>query len=364
MDKRTEQLISLQELESFFSPDTAAGGYLLWLRERMSKPDALYESYRPIIQQSQEQAPEQRPFLTIVMRTQGKRQEMLTEALLSLTGQTDEDFEIVLIGHKVEPSQKPVVRSMLEELPTSLRAKIRYYELETGNRTTPLNLGFSYAHGMYVSVLDDDDIVFDNWVEAFHQAAREHPGTVIHAYVLTQDWRTVTTPDGRLALRAEAAPDDMYCRDFVMIHQLERNWCPLMGLAFPAELFQRYGIVFDETLSTTEDWDFLVRTASIAGATDVQHPTSIYRIWENAENSKTLHQQKEWEENYDRIQRRFSAMPIVLPGEQDKRYKIVVVEQRSLRIALKEKIHRYIPKPVWFVAKKMYRLLGGKKWLG
>lgn len=357
-------MISLQQLEASFPPDTAVGSYLYWLRERMSKPDPLYESYLPVIRQTQEQAPERRPFLTVVMRTQGKRQEMLTEALLSLAGQSDEDFEVVLIGHKIEPEKKQSVRDLLKALPASLRRKIRYYELDTGNRTTPLNLGFSYAYGSYVSVLDDDDIVFDNWVESFHLAAQEHPGTIIHAYVLTQDWRTVATPDGRLALRADAAPDDMYCRDFVMIHQLERNWCPLMGLAFPAVYFQRFGIMFDETLSTTEDWEYLVRTAALAGTTDVQHPTSIYRIWENAENSQTLHQQTEWEKNYDRIQEKFSSTPIMLPGGQEKRYKIVVTERRSMRIVLKEKIHHYIPKPVWFVAKKLYRLLGGKKWLG
>ena len=59
----------------------------------------------------------ERPFLSIITRTQGKRPDMLTETLLCLTGQTDIDFEFILAGHNLNEEQKKSVTSMIEELP-------------------------------------------------------------------------------------------------------------------------------------------------------------------------------------------------------------------------------------------------------
>lgn len=36
----------------------------------------------------------------------------------------------------------------------------------------------------------------------------------------------------------------------------------------------------------------------------------------------------------------------------------------GLRIILKRKIRRMVPKPVWLLMKKIYRFCGGKKWTG
>ena len=88
-----------------------------------------------------------------------------------------------------------------------------------------------------------------------------------------------------------------------------------MGLAFPSAIFQELGVIFDESLSTTEDWDYLQRVAMLAGVSDIRKVTGIYRWWDNAESSKTMHSKKEWDDNYDQIQRKMRSCITIFPEE-------------------------------------------------
>lgn len=364
-DTWSKQLVDLERYTDILQHDGVVFQYLNWLNERLSTPDpGFVEHYQPIVAETEAEFSGKRPFLSVIMRTQGRRAEMLREALLSLAGQSDEDFEIILIGHKLGPEQRELVTGIIAEEPDTMRRKIRFFELDHGNRTAPLNYGFAKAYGEYFSVLDDDDVVFDHWVASYHEAANAHPGTIIHAYVLDQEWMTVPSGDSE-ALRAVSAPGDQYCKDYSMVRQLESNWCPLMGVAFPRILFQKYGFIFDESLTTTEDWDFLIRTSALTGVTDVSEPTCLYRLWENAENSKSVHSEEEWNDNYAFIEGKYTRMPVLLPAGQEKNNRVLVYRyEKSLRIRIKEKIREYIPDSVWKVGKFLYRGLGGKKWLG
>ena len=298
---------------------SAIGSYLSWLENQIEENKAcelFKEIYEPIIKETEleKEKKENLPFLTIVTRTQGKRPEMLRETLLSLVGQEDGDFELILIGHKLDSKQKENVEQIISEQPEMLRRKIRFIELDHGNRTTPLNVGFAHANGRYVAVLDDDDIVMDHWVSSFHQAAEENNGKILHAYVFEQKWETVCTTGGREALRAVDAPKATHCMNFDPLRQTRENNCPLIGLAFPVYYFHKMGFIFDETLTTTEDWEYLMRLAPIAGVADIEEATSIYRLWTNAENSATLHNQDEWQKNYLQIQNKIMDAPVFVPA--------------------------------------------------
>ena len=260
-----------------------------------------------------EQSVASRPFLSIITRTQGKRIEALSEVLLCLTVQTNTDFEVLIIGHKLNIERQIAVERVIEELPDWIREKVRLIRVDHGTRTTPLNIGFEKASGEYISILDDDDIVFDNWVEEFYNLAQKYPGTILHSYALLQDWEVVDI-DGAKALRASGQPKDVYCRDFNLLNQLNGNFCPCMSYACPSYAFKKLGIRFNEELTTTEDWDFLMRTALVTGVSNSQQVTSLYRIWKNGENSYATHSKKDWLFNEQFIRESFEKMPIVLPA--------------------------------------------------
>lgn len=290
---------------NIMSSGTNLNKYISWVTETTNKSKE--ELFNP------NESELEVPFLSVITRTQGKRPEALAETLLCLTGQTDMDFELLLIGHNLNEPQKELIDSILDNLPEEMAERTRYIPVDGGTRTTPLNVGFSEAKGEYIAILDDDDIVFDNWVEMFKKAATKEPGTVLHSYSLTQKWMTVKINSDIDALRAVAAHTDELCVEYDWIKQLSVNKCPPVGLAFPRYAFQDLGIKFDESLNTTEDWDFLMRTGLITGVTDICEPTCIYRLWINTETSQTLHNKDEWKKNHIYIQNKFKEMPVLLP---------------------------------------------------
>jgi hypothetical protein len=258
----------------------------------------------------------------------------LAELLLCLTGQTDTEFELLLVGHKLSEERQATVERIIAETPTWLQQRVRFIEVDEGNRTRPLSVGFAAAQGSYVSILDDDDLVFDNWVHTFHELALASPGKLAHAYCVVQDWERVSDAHGRVGLRAVAPADDLYCRPFDYLDQLATNYCPTMSYAVPIEAYQQAGILFDETLTTNEDWDFLMRVVAHCGVSDSEAVTSIYRNWINAENSHQVHANDEWESNYRRIRDKFMAAPLTLPPGYTDQIAELVLANKLGRTAL------------------------------
>ncbi len=284
--------------------------YFQWLENTVDKNSDLYKLLNEYLERQQAPAEHKGPFLSIITRTQGKRKHMLAETLLCLEGQSNLDFELLIMTHNLNQEQALSVDSIVNDTPKWMREKIRVIPVEGGSRATPLNIGFQEAKGKYFAILDDDDLVFDNWVDEFYKLAQENDGKILHSFVVRQDWEVVG--ENKDIPRACGAPDNTHCQSFQMRRQLIVNNCPLFSLAFPAYAFRELGIRFNETLNTTEDWDFLMRMAVITGVADAQVVTGIYRIWKNTENSQTLHNKKEWDKNYGYIVDRFKTMPVVL----------------------------------------------------
>lgn len=312
MDNRYSESKALLESMPGLGPSTAYGQLVTHLADTLRKNQAdplLCESLRPII--LAEKPHQGEVFLSVVMRTQGRRPAALKEALDCLAKQSDQDFEVLLIGHRLTADEADIVRQTLDALPSGFRPKVRYLTLERPGRSAPLNFGFAHARGSHIAVLDDDDLVTDAWVAEFHQAAAKAPGTILHAYGLAQQWAIEETGEVQTT-KPVGDYIRIYCRDYNAAYQLYMNNCPLISLAFPREIFADWGFIFDEALTTTEDWDYLMRTAPLFGVTDIPVPTSIYRLWTNAENSTTVHAKDEWEQNRSVIRARLASAPSVI----------------------------------------------------
>ncbi|NID15765.1 methyltransferase domain-containing protein [Luteibacter yeojuensis] len=254
-----------------------------------------------------------RPFLTVVTRTQGRRLDTLRDVLLCLSAQSDPDFEVCVIGHKLTESGRLAVERIIEDTNSDLRHRIRLIKIDSGNRTRPLNVGFREARGEYVAILDDDDVVLGHWVEEFKKLADKAPGTVLRAANVAQLWQPVRTSVGTQAVRAVGSPRLCYPTKFDYLDHLIENATPPVSLAFPRSAFADLRIEFDESLTTTEDWDFLMRTVAVCGTSSSDEITSIYRQWDGAESSFTVHTKQEWLDNHHAIWRKLDAIPLLLP---------------------------------------------------
>ncbi|WP_104105411.1 glycosyltransferase family 2 protein, partial [Nocardioides sp. 616] len=252
-------------------------------------------------------------FLSVLMRTQGRRPQELREALLCLAAQTCQDFEVLLVAHRTTRQEQVMVERLVADQPPSLRSRIRLILLDEGGRTAPLNLGLREAHGRYVSIFDDDDLVLAHWVEAFAKAEQGNEGRVLRGVALRQDVDVVDVR-GRQGVRALDAPHAVYDLEFSLAHHLVRNQTPPLSFAFPRSLHVDFGLAFDEELSTTEDWDFLLRAAQLTGVTDIARTIAVYQWWTARESSRTLHSEDEWGENYSSINRLIDSRPLLLPA--------------------------------------------------
>lgn len=260
-------------------------------------------------------------FLTVVVRTQGRRPRLLAEALGSLAEQTDRDLDVIVVRHRASgPAVAGVDRAIADASP---EMRITVLDLDTGGRGAPLNLGFENATGRYVVALDDDDLVLPNWVAAFRALHEQAPGRVLRTNALRQDVQAVEI-DGEVSARELLTPREAWPREFQLLDHLLMNQTPNMTVAFPREVFHDLGERFDEELDTTEDWDFLMRAATLVGVAGSDEFTAIYRWWVDGGSSHALHDDAHWARNHDLVQRRLDERVLLMPHGTVKRLQELV----------------------------------------
>jgi uncharacterized coiled-coil protein SlyX len=246
---------------------------------------------------------------------------------------------VLLIGHQVDPADREVIAAAVREQPPAARARISLHWMEHGSRAAPLNKGLELARGQYVTVLDDDDLVFAHWVEAFAAAAGVRPGRVVRSNVFLQDVENVVVL-GHRAVAAVSAPKACYAKSFSLSEHLVHNQTPAHGYAYPRSVHTYFGVRYDESMTTTEDWQFLLRVAELCGVADVPHGTALYHWWSDRESSRTLHPREEWAQNQAAIERRVDSLPFLLPAGDTRRLRPQLARLRLLerKVAVQERV--------------------------
>ncbi|MCW2738736.1 glycosyltransferase family 2 protein [Nocardioides sp.] len=257
-----------------------------------------------------------RPFLTIITRTQGTRLLMLEEMLTCLCAQSLRDFELLVACHRVSESDGRRIRKVVADLPTWLREQIRVIDVDRPGRAAPLNDALSFATGRYFAVLDDDDAVTADWVATFADMEPGHEGTVLRTSALRQDVEPVAASQGGGVTPKEVGPAyPGWPRTFSLVEHLWDNASPFMTLAFPRGLFVDLKWRFDESMETAEDWAYLLRSAGLVGVTDSSRLTAVYRTWTRQEGSREIHDPAAWDASRRAAIAAVNDAPLVLaPG--------------------------------------------------
>ncbi|MFC7360055.1 glycosyltransferase family 2 protein [Nocardioides astragali] len=268
------------------------------------------------------------PFLTIVTRTQGRRLLCLEDVLTCLAGQSDRDFELLVMCHRTTSEEQAAVEDVVASAPAWLRDAVRVLRVERPGRAAPLNDGFTAARGRYVVALDDDDTVLAHYVSAFKAAATRHDGRLLRTVAVRQDVVPVADGDDVLAISV-ADPYREWPLDFSLVDHLSDNYSPIMTVAFPRGAVHDLGLRFDETLHANEDWEYVVRCAAVLGVASVREITSVYRWWLHTASSRDVHTEDEWDEARARIQAAVVDSVLLLQPEETRR--LVATLQRSRR---------------------------------
>lgn len=252
-------------------------------------------------------------FLTVIIRTQGRRLEPFRDALLCLSAQSVEDFEIVVARHDALPEDIVEIDGVIREQDPGFRDRIRVVDVSGGFRAAPINAALALARGRYVAVYDDDDVLFADWVERFRDGAERAPDRMVRALAGTQRVRPEMWPTDEDGFRTLSWPKAEYDRHFDPLTHLRVNHSPFMTWAFPRWLFTIFGLRFDEQLHVCEDWDLILRGSRLAGVVEVDALTSIYRRWEGGASSYSAHAVAEWRASEGRVIHRLDAAPVLLP---------------------------------------------------
>lgn len=324
------------------SASTPIGSYLRNLRGSV-EPHGLTNQFVWAVTPAPERpvpAPEEdAPFLSVLMRTQGRRTHELREVLLCLSAQSFTDFEVVLTAHKVDVEQQIAVERIIADQPADLRGRIRLLLLDTGGRAAPLNHSLRHARGSYCVILDDDDLVLEHWAATFHAHAAAAPGRIVRSLAVAQE--TVRAEvQGLGVTRAVGPPEARFATEFSLLQHLTANQSPAHTWAFPRSMHRDFAMEFDESMSTTEDWEFLLRAVSLVGVTNVPLVTAIYHWWGNQGSSRTSHPFAEWRQNHSEVERRMDSAPFLLPTGETRD-----LRERLMRLAELEGSHRHSSGP-------------------
>ncbi len=127
-----------------------------------------------------------------------------------------------------------------------MKDRIELVAVDGGGRSRPLNVALSIVESPYAVILDDDDLVFDNWIESFLSELRDHYGSIILSGVYTQEW-TSTEAGTSASLRAVSSPHATYTFEFDPFVQVSTNRCP-HGVGVSTFVCRDLGFRFDESL--------------------------------------------------------------------------------------------------------------------
>ncbi len=303
------------ELEAEASNAKSRLNHLNLVLEAVPAVRGLIEPYldpRRDVETAALQNDDERPFLSIVTRTQGQRNALLREALLSLGGQSDPDFESLVVVHSDGEQAFHEVESMIDDFPACLRSRIRVLRCERAGRASPINDAIANSRGKYIVVLDDDDVVLGHYVETFKDMFEKSPGKLLRAACVRQEFEIYAQGAVRYPIATSWFNAD-WPETYDMIAHQHSNFTPFMSVAYPATLFRTLRLSFEEDLSTLEDWSFTSKVASLCGVENSPNVTSVYRWWTNGLSSSFLHNSQEWEANRSRVIAQRDALPIVLP---------------------------------------------------
>ncbi len=249
-------------------------------------------------------------FLTVMVRTRGTRA-TLADTLLCLAGQTVDDFEVLLLVDTTDDDAHRHAIAQLEPFDTTFRDRVTVERLDDGNRVAGLNRGVELARGRYLVALDDDDLVFANWVEAFADTVAHAGGAIVRSGCVVQ--RVVRSTGTVSDVEPVSGFSLPYAETFDFIDHLRSSQTPLHSTAFPIQVFRSLGIRYNPVLPVYEDLDVLLRAAAWCGVIETGEITAIYRRWDDAEATIHAVPWREWEIAKHRILHDLDREPLLLP---------------------------------------------------
>ncbi|MCL1967383.1 MAG: glycosyltransferase [Fibromonadales bacterium] len=261
------------------------------------------------------------PAVSVIIPTYN-RPDLLERAVKSVLSQSFSSFEIIVAndaGNSVE--------SLLSELDAD-RGYIKLVNAaQKSGVSATRNLALNLAQGKYIAYLDDDDYYYPEHLELLHKYLEDSGEKVVYSDSIcaTQEeqnnvWITV---------RKEIKFSDEFNSDEILI----RNYIPVLNVMHARECLEKSG-VFDETLSSHEDWDLWIRMSRHYSFHHIAQVTAEYTYRPVQE---TEAKRKDYREGFadtrEQIYKKYAELVADKPEIQATQQKILEQQRTSRKIA-------------------------------
>jgi glycosyltransferase involved in cell wall biosynthesis len=185
----------------------------------------------------------QNPFFSIIITTHC-RPKLLSRAIESITAQTFDDTEIIVVSDSEDKLTFDVAKNELRTKDVFIR------RAGAPGPARSRNIGLELARGKVCLMLDDDDSFTIDFLEKLraHIAATQSDVFYFNFEYITES----RLEDPPKVVERSRQYTDRQALDDIMIS----NFIPNNAIAMSASVANRFR--FDETLRSHEDWDFLV----------------------------------------------------------------------------------------------------------
>lgn len=207
-----------------------------------------------------------RPLVSIIIPTYNRKY-ALGELLESLTRQTVQEFEVIVINDHGEPVDQ------LKENFSELQLKFINLKVNKGH-VHARNEGISHAEGEFIMLCDDDDHVTSNHTEKMLEEIKDADLVYSDVEMVEYKWEgTQRVPIKRMLFAYEL--DKEFMRKF--------STYVSSGCLYRRALHNKIGL-FDVEMNNYWDWDFILRVLESFKVKRVASASVLYAFSSNGDN--------------------------------------------------------------------------------
>lgn len=196
------------------------------------------------------------PIVSIIVPVYNTEQ-YVAEALESLLNQTYKDIEIICINDGSTDNSLKIIEDFAKK-----DNRIKVFSQENKGLPATKNVGISLANGKYLNFVDSDDTISSNTIETSVKIAEETNCDIVVNYLnLTNSYIDKSTKD--------------------------RPWMSAPQPFMKKEVFEKYGVYYDEDLTTGEDIIFSHKLLALTDKVEL-NPSSYY-FYRVREGQMTTH---------------------------------------------------------------------------
>ncbi len=203
------------------------------------------------------------PVISVIIPT-FNRTDKLKDAIASVLKQSYKNFEIVVVNDAGK-DVKNIIDSFNDP-------RIKYFQ-HGSNRGLPAtrNTGIRNSNGKYIAYLDDDDKYYPNHLDVLiKNLESDSEYKVAYTDSLRASYKI---RDGNYYLEKKEL---IYSQDFDYEKILWGNFIPVLSIMHEKSCIETVGL-FDETLTTHEDWDLWIRISREFKFKHIKTVTSEFR---------------------------------------------------------------------------------------